>query len=105
MPCLCNPACSLGHSRYHRGLWYRAITSDGEHKVNDIYRASRDWREDTAGAIGQEYRPQPFFFLAAEAINEYLEINEWQVAGIKRAIASLDRSEEIPLTWSKTGAL
>jgi Ribbon-helix-helix protein, copG family len=23
-------------------------------------------------------------FLAAEAINEYLEINEWQVAGIKR---------------------
>jgi predicted transcriptional regulator len=30
-------------------------------------------------------------FLAAEAINEYLEINEWQVAGIKRAIASLDR--------------
>ncbi|MGH6742160.1 MAG: CopG family ribbon-helix-helix protein, partial [Bradyrhizobium sp.] len=30
-------------------------------------------------------------FLAAEAINEYLEINEWQVAGIKRAVASLDR--------------
>jgi RHH-type transcriptional regulator, rel operon repressor / antitoxin RelB len=35
-------------------------------------------------------------FLAAEAINEYLEINEWQVAGIKRAIASLDRGEGIP---------
>jgi RHH-type transcriptional regulator, rel operon repressor / antitoxin RelB len=34
-------------------------------------------------------------FLAAEAINEYLEINEWQVAGIKRAIASLDRGEGI----------
>jgi RHH-type rel operon transcriptional repressor/antitoxin RelB len=32
-------------------------------------------------------------FLAAEAINEYLEFNEWQVAGIKRAIASLDRGE------------
>ena len=29
-------------------------------------------------------------FLAAEAINEYLDVNEWQVAGIKRAIASLD---------------
>ena len=29
-------------------------------------------------------------FLAAEAINEYLDVNEWQVAGIKRAITSLD---------------
>ena len=34
-------------------------------------------------------------FLAAEAINEYLDINEWQVAGIKRAIASLDRGEGV----------
>lgn len=34
-------------------------------------------------------------FLAAEAIVEYLEINEWQVAGIKRAMASLDRGEGI----------
>ncbi len=34
-------------------------------------------------------------FLAAEAINEYLEINEWQVAGVRRAIASLDRGEGI----------
>jgi RHH-type transcriptional regulator, rel operon repressor / antitoxin RelB len=34
-------------------------------------------------------------FLAAEAINEYLDVNEWQVAGIKRAIASLDRGEGI----------
>ena len=35
-------------------------------------------------------------FLAAEAINEYLDVNEWQVAGIKRAIAPLDRGEGIP---------
>ena len=34
-------------------------------------------------------------FLAAEAINEYLDVNEWQVAGIKRAIASLDRGEGV----------
>jgi len=34
-------------------------------------------------------------FLAAEAINEYLDINEWQVAGIKRAIASLDRGDGV----------
>ena len=30
-------------------------------------------------------------FLAAEAINEYLDLNEWQVAGIQKAVASLDR--------------
>jgi RHH-type rel operon transcriptional repressor/antitoxin RelB len=35
-------------------------------------------------------------FLAAEAINEYLDVNEWQVAGVKQAIASLDRGEGIP---------
>jgi RHH-type rel operon transcriptional repressor/antitoxin RelB len=34
-------------------------------------------------------------FLAAEAINEYLDVNEWQVAGIKQAMASLDRSEGV----------
>lgn len=34
-------------------------------------------------------------FLAAEAINEYLDVNEWQVAGTKRAIASLDHGEGI----------
>jgi RHH-type rel operon transcriptional repressor/antitoxin RelB len=32
-------------------------------------------------------------FLAAEALNEYLDVNEWQVAGVKRAMASLDRGE------------
>jgi len=30
-------------------------------------------------------------FLAAEALSAYLDVNEWQVAGVKRAIASLDR--------------
>lgn len=35
-------------------------------------------------------------FLAAEALNEYLDVNEWQVAGIKQAIASLDRGEGVP---------
>jgi RHH-type transcriptional regulator, rel operon repressor / antitoxin RelB len=40
-------------------------------------------------------------FLAAEAINEYLDVNEWQVAGIKQAIASLDRGEGVPHTQVK----
>jgi RHH-type transcriptional regulator, rel operon repressor / antitoxin RelB len=30
-----------------------------------------------------------------EAVNEYREIIEWQVDGIKRAVASLDRGEGI----------
>ena len=30
-------------------------------------------------------------FLAAEAINEYLDLNEWQVSGIQSAVASLSR--------------
>jgi predicted transcriptional regulator len=34
-------------------------------------------------------------FLAAEAISEYLDVQEWQVAGIRRAIASLDRGEGV----------
>ena len=35
-------------------------------------------------------------FLAAEAINEYLDLNEWQVSGIQSAVASLDRGEGVP---------
>jgi len=32
-------------------------------------------------------------FLAAEALDQYLDVNEWQVAGVKQAMASLDRGE------------
>jgi RHH-type rel operon transcriptional repressor/antitoxin RelB len=35
-------------------------------------------------------------FLAAEALNAYLDVNEWQVAGVKRAMASLDRGDGVP---------
>jgi RHH-type transcriptional regulator, rel operon repressor / antitoxin RelB len=34
-------------------------------------------------------------FLAAEAIAEYLAVNEWQIAGIKAAIEDLERGERI----------
>jgi predicted transcriptional regulator len=34
-------------------------------------------------------------YLTAEAINEYLNVNEWQVAGVKCAMASLDRGEGV----------
>jgi RHH-type transcriptional regulator, rel operon repressor / antitoxin RelB len=35
-------------------------------------------------------------FLAAEALSEYLDVNEWQVAGIRKAMGSLDRRESVP---------
>jgi RHH-type rel operon transcriptional repressor/antitoxin RelB len=35
-------------------------------------------------------------YLAAAAIEEYLDLNEWQVAGIVGAIASLDSGKGIP---------
>ena len=34
-------------------------------------------------------------FLAAEAISAYLDTNEWQVAGITKALTSLDRGKGI----------
>ena len=34
-------------------------------------------------------------FVAAEAINEYLDLNEWQVASSQSAGASLDRGEGV----------
>lgn len=40
-------------------------------------------------------------FLAAEAINEYLDVNEWQVSGVKQAIASLDAGEGVSQTRVK----
>ena len=37
-------------------------------------------------------------FLAAEAISAYLDTNEWQVAGITKALSSLDRGKGIAHT-------
>jgi RHH-type rel operon transcriptional repressor/antitoxin RelB len=34
-------------------------------------------------------------FLAAEAIGEFVDVNEWQIAGIKRAMTSMDRGEGV----------
>jgi RHH-type transcriptional regulator, rel operon repressor / antitoxin RelB len=35
-------------------------------------------------------------FLAAEALSAYLDVNEWQVAGTRKAMASLERGEGVP---------
>ena len=34
-------------------------------------------------------------YVAAEAIEEYLAIQEWQIAGVKQALASLERGEGV----------
>jgi RHH-type transcriptional regulator, rel operon repressor / antitoxin RelB len=34
--------------------------------------------------------------LAAQAIEEFLTVQDWQVAGIEEAIASLERGEGVP---------
>jgi RHH-type transcriptional regulator, rel operon repressor / antitoxin RelB len=34
-------------------------------------------------------------FLAAEAIGDYVDVNEWQIDGIKSAMASMDSGEGI----------
>lgn len=49
--------------------------------------------EKLAGSTGRSRS-----FLTAEAIHEYLEVNEWQVAGIKAAITSIDRGEGVTHT-------
>jgi RHH-type rel operon transcriptional repressor/antitoxin RelB len=35
-------------------------------------------------------------FLAAEAIEEFVAVQEWQMAGIQEAIAAADRGELVP---------
>jgi predicted transcriptional regulator len=35
-------------------------------------------------------------FLAAEAIEEFVAVQEWQIAGIEAALESLDRGESVP---------
>ena len=35
-------------------------------------------------------------FVAAEAIEEFVAVQEWQIAGIEEALESLDRGEGVP---------
>lgn len=65
------------------------------HEVDDLYGACRYERDETAGAIGQECWPQSFL-PRRRGRQRYLDINECQLACIKRAIASLNRGEGVP---------
>src|SRR5258706_15157526 len=44
-------------------------------------------------------------FLAAGALNEYLDVNEWQVAGVRQAMASLDQGKAYRTSRSKRGSI
>lgn len=35
-------------------------------------------------------------FVAAEAIEEFVKVQEWQIAGIEEALEALDRGESVP---------
>ena len=57
-------------------------------------RISRSTKERLQRLAEGSRRSQSF--LAAEAIEEFVSIQEWQIAGIKQALASLDRGEGVP---------
>ena len=44
-------------------------------------------------------------FLTAEALNEYLDVNEWQVAGIRKAMVSLDQGKAYRTSRSRRGSV
>jgi predicted transcriptional regulator len=46
--------------------------------------------EEVAARVGRSKS-----FLAAEAVEEFLAVQEWQIAGIQEAIAAADRGELI----------
>ena len=70
----------------HHSVWNMSSTTVSVR----IDPASKKRLEKLAKSTGRSRS-----FLAAEAINEYLDSNEWQVAGIQKAMASLDRGEGV----------
>ena len=57
----------------------------------ELSKADRKRLEALAQATGRSES-----LLAAEAVSEYLALQEWQVAGIEEAIVSLEREGGIP---------
>lgn len=86
------PDCACRHLRYivHKQAQRIEVVRSTTFTVR-VDAAAKKRLERLAKSTGRSRS-----FLAAEAIHEYLDVNEWQVAGIKRAIASLDRGEGVP---------
>ncbi len=55
-----------------------------------VSRSTKSRLENLAKSTGRSRA-----FLAAEAIVAYLDINEWQVAGVTKALSSLDRGKGV----------
>jgi predicted transcriptional regulator len=66
---------------------YQATGQHVTREEADAWLSRLEAGEDVGSAVPH--------FLAAEAITEYLGVNEWQVAGITQAINSLDRGEGV----------
>ncbi len=59
-------------------------------RIEDDVKERLKWLAESTGRSEEN--------LAADAIAELLHVNDWQVAGIKAAIASMERGEGIPHT-------
>jgi RHH-type rel operon transcriptional repressor/antitoxin RelB len=57
-------------------------------------RIDKSVKERLAKLAASTKRSQSF--LAAEAIEEFVEVQEWQIAGITEALDALDRGESVP---------
>jgi len=83
------------HSAY-RQAWYNALNRNmnkiASSKFTVSVKVATKRRLETLAKIAGRSSE----FLAAEAISEYLDLNEAQVTGIKTAMTSLDRGAAIP---------
>ena len=57
-------------------------------------RISAETKERLARIAKRTKRTQSF--LAAEAIEEFVAVQEWQIAGVHEALAALDRGAGVP---------
>lgn len=66
-------------------------THDSSEKTSETFTVRVDAHTKKRLAKLAESTGRSRSFLAAEAIAEYLDANEWQVAGVREAISSIDQ--------------
>ncbi len=79
------------------------ILNTYEHR--DVFGSPQPISKNEASKTRQEHTGRSRAFLAAEAISAYLDTNEWQVAGITKALASLDEAKASLTRVSANGLL
>lgn len=83
---ICTILCTYSHKATHKALEMSSSTFTVR-----VDSAVKKRLEKLAKSTGRSRS-----FLAAEAISEYVDVNEWQIAGIKAAMQSVDRDGDIP---------